>query len=66
MKLLRAPELTVKMLLVPDTFEPVVKSVTPEPAPVTVTEPTQTPFENKPVTDGLTVPVETFKALVPI
>jgi len=54
------------MLLVPDTPEPVVKSVTPEPAPVTVTEPTQTPLENKPVTVGLTVPVETFKVLAPI
>jgi hypothetical protein len=64
-KLLRAPELTVKMLLVPDIPEPVVKSVTPESAPVNVTEPPQTPLENTPVTLGLIVPVETFKVLVP-
>jgi len=55
----------VKMLLVPDMAEPVVKSVTPEPAPVTVTEPVQTPLEKTPVLIGLIVPVETFKVLVP-
>jgi hypothetical protein len=64
-KLLRAPGLTTKLLLVPDMPEPVVKSVTPEPAPVTVTKPVQTPLEKLPVLDGLIVPVETFKVLVP-
>jgi hypothetical protein len=62
---LRTPGLTVKMALVPDMPEPDVKSVTPEPAPVTVTEPVQTPLEKTPVLVGLIVPVETFKVLVP-
>jgi hypothetical protein len=64
-KWLRAPELTVKLLLVPVMPEPVVKSVTPESAPVTITEPVQTPFEKAPVLVGLIVPFETFKVLVP-
>src|SRR5665647_909476 len=63
--LLRAPELTMKLLLVPDMPEPVVKSVTPELAPVNVTEPVQTPFEKTPVIVGLIVPFETFKVLDP-
>ena len=64
-KLLRAPELTVKLLLVPVMLEPTVKMVTPELAPVTITEPVQTPFEKAPVLLGLIVPVETSKVLVP-
>jgi hypothetical protein len=64
-KWLRVPELTVKLLLVPVMPEPVVKSVTPELAPVTITEPVQTPFEKAPVLVGLIVPIETFKVLVP-
>jgi hypothetical protein len=64
-KLLRAPGSTAKILLVPEIPEPVVESVTPEPAPVTVAEPAQTPLENTPVLIGLIVPVETFKVLVP-
>src|SRR5665647_1979401 len=63
--LLRAPELAMKLLLVPDMPEPVVKSVTPELALVNVTEPVQTPFEKTSVLLGLIVPVETFKELVP-
>jgi hypothetical protein len=63
--LLRAPGLIVKLLLVPDMPEPVVKSVTPEPALVTITEPDQTPLEKTPVIIGLIVPVETFKELIP-
>ena len=55
----------MKLLLVPDIPEPVEKSVTPELAPVTVTEPVQTPFEKAPVLVGLIVPVETFRVLVP-
>jgi hypothetical protein len=46
-------------------LEPVVKRVTMELAPVTATEPVQTPFENTPVLVGLIVPIETFKVLVP-
>jgi hypothetical protein len=45
--------------------KPDVESQTPEPAPVTVTEPVQTPFTKLPVIAGLIVPIETFKALVP-
>jgi len=64
-KRLRGPGLTLKLLLVPVIPEPVVKRVTPELAPVTITEPVQTPFEKAPVLVGLIVPVETFKVLVP-
>jgi hypothetical protein len=60
-----APELTMKLLLVPVIPEPVVKSVTPEFALVTITEPVQTPFTNAPVLVGVIVPFETFKVLVP-
>jgi hypothetical protein len=57
--------LTVKIPLVPDIPELVVKSVIPDPAPVTVIEPVQTPFEKLPVLVGLIVPIETFKELIP-
>ena len=60
-EVVRAPGLTVKLPLVPDLLEPDVEIVTPEPAPVTVTEPVQTPLEKVPVVVGLIVPVETLK-----
>jgi hypothetical protein len=59
------PGLTVKLLLVPDMLEPVVKIVTPGLVPVTVTEPVQTPFEKALVLFGVIVPVEIFKVFVP-
>ena len=61
----RAPGLTVKLPLVPDLPEPDVEIVIPEPAPVNVTEPVQTPLEKAPVVVGLMVPVETLKVFVP-
>jgi len=64
--LLRAPGLIVKLLLVPDMPELVVKSVTPEPAVFTIIEPDQTPLEKTPVLIGLIAPVETLRELVPI
>jgi len=57
--------LTLKVLLVPDLLEPDVEIVIPEPTPVTVTEPVQTPLEKTPVLVGLIVPEETLKVLVP-
>jgi hypothetical protein len=64
-KLYRAPGLTVKVPLVPVMPEPDVKMVTPEPAPVTVTEPVQIPLLKTPVLTGLIEPLETLKVLVP-
>jgi hypothetical protein len=55
---------TLKVPLVPVLLEPDVEIVIPEPAPVTVTKPVQTPLEKAPVVVGLIVPVETLKVLV--
>ena len=57
---------TVKAPLVPDLDEPEVLIDLPEPADVSVTDPVQTPDVKAVVLDGLMLPVDAVRVLVPV